>query len=128
MVLQTQYFFICQHWNFYYWTYWGIKRYRVFFYWSPLKCLSNFFLIGPPQHCWGGPIQKNYLNILGGTSKKKHPVVWDFEEDCTQIDHCFSFIHSMDFQSYLSTKLDNAKVAKTVSTWTRHCPKVFCFI
>ena len=24
--------------------------------------------------CWGGPIQKNYLNILGGTSKKKHPV------------------------------------------------------
>ena len=27
-----------------------------------------------PQQCWGGPIQKNYLNILGGTSKKKHPV------------------------------------------------------
>ena len=33
-----------------------------------------FFLIGPPQQCWEGPIQKNYLNILGGTSKKKHPV------------------------------------------------------
>ena len=46
----------------------------MFFYWSPLKCLSNFFLIGPPQHCWGGPIQKNYLNILGGNGKKKHPV------------------------------------------------------
>ena len=38
-----------------------IQMQGVFFYWSPLKCLSNFFELDPPYS-------------VGGTSKKKHPV------------------------------------------------------
>ena len=46
------------------------SKYRVFFYWSPLKCLSNFFELDPPNSVGGVQLKKNYLNILEGTSKK----------------------------------------------------------
>ena len=45
-------------------------KYRVFFLLVPPKMFKYFFFNWTPQHYWGGPIQKNYFNILGGTSKK----------------------------------------------------------
>ena len=38
------------------------------------KLVVATLTLDTPLYCWGGPIQKYYLNILGGTSKKKHPV------------------------------------------------------